>query len=192
MVKIKIRIVIIIYNTFLSGKRIKKHRFKVNVWTHFGFVLVKYCFGKRTEKKLCSFQCLVLRIFRLKCGVKYEAWVLSQIIYMIWIFKPKWPKCPGCLEYMSVWVRFQSSCALVHWVTVYPSTFRRPECLTCSSVWVSWVPKCPSSTLWVILNPIGGTQKDPHTSFSLVTSENVGISSQNFLTFSFSRFGSLV
>ena len=41
MVKINIRIVIIIYNAFLSGKRIKEHRFKV--WSHFRFALVKFC-----------------------------------------------------------------------------------------------------------------------------------------------------
>ena len=37
-----------------------------------------------------------------------------------------------------------------------------------------------------------GGQKAPRTSFSPVTSTNVGISSQNILTFSFSPFGTLV
>ena len=43
------------------------------------------------------------------------------------------------------------------------------------------------------VNPIqdSGGQKDP-TSFSLVTSTNVGISSQNFLAFSFNLFPTLV
>ena len=35
-------------------------------------------------------------------------------------------------------------------------------------------------------------QKDPSTSFSPVTSANVGISLQNFLTFSFNPFATLV
>ena len=43
MVKINIRIVIIIYKTFLSGKRTKEYRFKVNIWCHFCFVLIKLC-----------------------------------------------------------------------------------------------------------------------------------------------------
>ena len=47
-----------------------------------------------------------------------------------------------------------------------------------------------------LFNPIqdgGGGQKDsPLTSFSPVTSTNVGISSHNFLAFSFSPFGTLV
>ena len=38
----------------------------------------------------------------------------------------------------------------------------------------------------------GGGQKDPPTSFSPVTSTNVGISPQNFLTFSFNPFATLV
>ena len=39
---------------------------------------------------------------------------------------------------------------------------------------------------------MGGGQKDPPTSFSLVTSTNVRISPQNFLTFSFNHFDRLV
>ena len=39
---------------------------------------------------------------------------------------------------------------------------------------------------------IGEGQKGPPTSFSPVTSANVGISSQNFLTFIFSPFDTLV
>ena len=39
LLKVNIRIVIIIYKTFLSGKRIKEHRFKVSAWNH----LVKLC-----------------------------------------------------------------------------------------------------------------------------------------------------
>ena len=43
-----------------------------------------------------------------------------------------------------------------------------------------------------ILNPIqNGGQKSPRTSFSPVTSTNVGIRPQNFLTFSFSPFATL-
>ena len=39
----------------------------------------------------------------------------------------------------------------------------------------------------------GGTKSSPHpTSFSSVTSTNVGISPQNFLTFSFNPFATLV
>ena len=38
----------------------------------------------------------------------------------------------------------------------------------------------------------GGGQKGPATSFSSVTSTNVGISPQNFLTFSFNPFDRLV
>ena len=38
----------------------------------------------------------------------------------------------------------------------------------------------------------GGQKSPPPTSFSPVTSTNVGICSQNFLTFSFSPFGTLV
>ena len=46
-------------------------------------------------------------------------------------------------------------------------------------------------------NPIqdrarGGGQKGPPTSFSPVTSSNVGFGPQNFLTFSFNPFGTLV
>ena len=37
-----------------------------------------------------------------------------------------------------------------------------------------------------------GGQKGPRTSFSPVTSTNVGISAQNFLTFSFNPFATLV
>ena len=37
-----------------------------------------------------------------------------------------------------------------------------------------------------------GGQKGPLTSFSPVTSRNVGISSQNFMTFSFNPFATLV
>ena len=37
-----------------------------------------------------------------------------------------------------------------------------------------------------------GGQKGPPTSFSSVTSENVGISPQNFLTFSFNPFDTLM
>ena len=48
MVKINIWVVIIIYNAFLSGKRIKEHRFKVNVWSHFCFVLAKLCLNNCT------------------------------------------------------------------------------------------------------------------------------------------------
>ena len=38
----------------------------------------------------------------------------------------------------------------------------------------------------------GGREKDPPTSFSLVTSTNVGISPQNLLTFSFNPFATLI
>ena len=38
---------------------------------------------------------------------------------------------------------------------------------------------------------MGGTKRPP-TSFSPVTSTNVGVSPQNFLTFSFNTFASLV
>ena len=45
-------------------------------------------------------------------------------------------------------------------------------------------------------NPIqgggGGGQKDPPTRFSPVTSTNVGTNPQNFLTFSFNPFATLV
>ena len=45
-----------------------------------------------------------------------------------------------------------------------------------------------------LLNPIqdGGSKKAPATSFSPVTSTNVGISPQNSLTFSFNPFPTLV
>ena len=46
-----------------------------------------------------------------------------------------------------------------------------------------------------LFNPIqdgGGIKKTPPTSFSPVTSTNVGISPQNFLTFSYNLFGTLV
>ena len=45
-----------------------------------------------------------------------------------------------------------------------------------------------------LFNPIqdGGGQKDPPTSFSPVTSTNVRIKPQNFLTFSFNPFATLV
>ena len=43
------------------------------------------------------------------------------------------------------------------------------------------------------INPIqDGGKKAPSTSFSPVTSTNVGISPQNFLTFSFNPFSTLV
>ena len=38
----------------------------------------------------------------------------------------------------------------------------------------------------------GAKKPPPPTSFSPVTSANIGISSQNFLTFSFTSFGTLV
>ena len=43
-------------------------------------------------------------------------------------------------------------------------------------------------------NPVqdGGTKKVPTTSFSSVTSPNVGISLRNFVTFSFNPFPTLV
>ena len=46
----------------------------------------------------------------------------------------------------------------------------------------------------IYINPIqdGGGQRSPPTSFSPVTSTNVGISPQNFLTFSFNPFATLV
>ena len=45
-----------------------------------------------------------------------------------------------------------------------------------------------------IFNPIqdGGGAKRPTTSFSPVTSTNIGLSPQNFLTFSFNPFATLV
>ena len=47
-----------------------------------------------------------------------------------------------------------------------------------------------------MFNPIqdwnGGTQKDRRTSFSPVTSTNVGISPKNFVTFTFNPFPTLV
>ena len=45
------------------------------------------------------------------------------------------------------------------------------------------------------LNPIqdrGGAKRPPHTSFSPVTSTNVGVSPQDFLTLSFIPFVTLV
>ena len=47
--------------------------------------------------------------------------------------------------------------------------------------------KKPSQSLFRM-----GEQKGPPTSFSLVTSTNVGISPQNFLTFNFNLFATLV
>ena len=48
------------------------------------------------------------------------------------------------------------------------------------------------TTIYKILNPIqNGGQKSPRTSFFPVTSTNVGIRPQNFLTFSFSPFVTL-
>ena len=48
----------------------------------------------------------------------------------------------------------------------------------------------------ICINPIqdlgGGGQKDPPKSFSPVTSTNVGLSPQNFLTFSFNTFATVV
>ena len=45
----------------------------------------------------------------------------------------------------------------------------------------------------IVENTRGGVlQKDPPTSSSSVTSPNVGISPQNFLTFSFNPFATLV
>ena len=47
----------------------------------------------------------------------------------------------------------------------------------------------------ISFNPIqdeGGGAKRPPTSFSPVTSTNVGLSTQNFLTFSFNPFATLV
>ena len=38
----------------------------------------------------------------------------------------------------------------------------------------------------------GGSKKDPPTSFSPVTSTNVGFDPKNFLTFSFNHFATLV
>ena len=47
---------------------------------------------------------------------------------------------------------------------------------------------------WSWFNPIqdGGGPKGPSTSFSPITSTNVGISPQNVLTFSFNPFATLV
>ena len=60
----------------------------------------------------------------------------------------------------------------------------------------AWDHACPVFML-LSLNPIQdgrreGEQKAPSTSFPPVTSTNVGISSQNFLTFSFNPFSTLV
>ena len=48
----------------------------------------------------------------------------------------------------------------------------------------------------ICINPIqdggGGRQKGPPTSFSPVTSTNVELSPQNFLTFSFNTFATVV
>ena len=41
-------------------------------------------------------------------------------------------------------------------------------------------------------NFMGGVQKGPTTTFSHITSTNIRISSENFLTFSFSHFSTLV
>ena len=48
--------------------------------------------------------------------------------------------------------------------------------------------------VYIAFNPIqdGGGKKAPPTSFSPVTSTNVGISPKNFLTFSFNPFDRLV
>ena len=48
--------------------------------------------------------------------------------------------------------------------------------------------------LYLTLNPIqvGGTKKAPPTNFFTVTSRNVAIFPQNFLTFSFNPFARLV
>ena len=51
------------------------------------------------------------------------------------------------------------------------------------------------STQWeidLILNPTQDGGEGPPTSFSLVTSTNVGITPQNFLTFIFNTFDKLV
>ena len=50
---------------------------------------------------------------------------------------------------------------------------------------------------WTKINPIqdgeeGGEAKSPPTSFSSITSANIGISPQNFLTFSFNPCATLV
>ena len=47
-------------------------------------------------------------------------------------------------------------------------------------------------TLFRMYGGGGGAQKFPPTSFSPVTSTNVGISFQNFLTFSFNPFDKLL
>ena len=53
-----------------------------------------------------------------------------------------------------------------------------------------------SSVLYFWVNPIqdrgGRGHKGPHTSFFPVTSTNVRVSPQNFLTFSFNPFATLV
>ena len=70
----------------------------------------------------------------------------------------------------------------LNWIT---SLIKKPTCLKNPDK-----PKCVDriSTNQVIsINPIqdGGQKAPPPTSFSPVTSTNVGISSQNLLTFSF-------
>ena len=47
--------------------------------------------------------------------------------------------------------------------------------------------------MYLLVNPIqDGGKKDPATSFSLVTSANVGTSPKNFLAFTFNPFVTLV
>ena len=53
-----------------------------------------------------------------------------------------------------------------------------------------------NTALYTLFNPFqdggGGGQKGPPNSFSLVNSTNIGILPQNFLTFSFDPFATLV
>ena len=51
---------------------------------------------------------------------------------------------------------------------------------------------CTAIVLTLTLFRMEGSKKAPPTSFSPVTSTNVGISSQNFLTFSFNPYDRLV
>ena len=59
-------------------------------------------------------------------------------------------------------------------------------------------PKICANNSKVPINPVQdrgwdeGGQKDPPTSFFLVTSTNVGTSPKNFLTFTFNPFATLV
>ena len=114
-------------------------------------------------------------------------------------FAKKYPDC------VHLWVKFSfQNVLIVSWRKKLQNDSLQPLLAKCSSStkpplpWInsSCVPALRHYFFYKMLHvkPIqnGGRQKGPSTSFSPVTSTNIGISPQNYLTFSFNPFITLV